>query len=386
MLSPHPLEKQLDSDRAEFLAWLADGGDGNWRIPCGAVVVVPDDTDGLGQDQTRDLRERLHDPCGEQIRRRDDAVDISRDHALGQVAPRLPAVGAVHSVERDHIHRQERSLGHRVEEASAPLGDRLKGGRAADEDDPPPPGLDQMCCGEMPTADIVDVHAAEQTGLIVIIQQHERRTAHAVRPGENAIGAWLGDGWFRGRIGFEGAGARLAELVHERGYRVSTGFLGTPVVTDALTRTGHLETAYRMVLNHDAPSWMATIDLGATTVWERWDSLLPDGTVNPGDMTSFNHYALGSVAHWIHGTIAGLSTTAPGGRELRIAPRPGPGVSSAGATLVTPYGEASVDWQLDHDRLTVSYTVPVGATAIVDLPGRAPARVSHGTYSDQLAV
>ncbi|MGB4777338.1 family 78 glycoside hydrolase catalytic domain [Microbacterium sp.] len=186
--------------------------------------------------------------------------------------------------------------------------------------------------------------------------------------------------------GLERAGTRLDALIRERGYRVSTGFLGTPVVTEALTRTGHLDTAYRMVLNHDAPSWMATIDLGATTVWERWDSLLPDGSVNPGDMTSFNHYALGSVAHWIHGTIAGLSVSAPGGRELRIAPRPGPGVSSAGATLTTPYGEAAVDWELVGDQLTLSYTVPVGASAVVELPGREAVRVGHGSFAAQLSI
>ncbi|QKJ20791.1 glycoside hydrolase family 78 protein [Microbacterium hominis] len=177
------------------------------------------------------------------------------------------------------------------------------------------------------------------------------------------------------------AGDRLAVLVRAHGHRVATGFLGTPVVAEALTATGHTDTAYALVLNHDAPSWMATVDLGATTVWERWDSLLPDGTVNPGDMTSFNHYALGSVAHWIHGTIGGLSTVEPGWRRIRIAPRPGPGVTSAMASHMSPYGMASVDWAVHDGDLRVSFTIPVGATAVVDLPGTDPYTVGHGIHT-----
>ena len=182
------------------------------------------------------------------------------------------------------------------------------------------------------------------------------------------------------------SGDRLDELVRARGYRVSTGFLGTPVVADALTRTGHLDSAYRMLLNHDAPSWMATIDLGATTVWERWDSMLPDGTVNPGDMTSFNHYALGSVADWIHRTIGGLAPAAPGYAEIRVAPRPGPGVSSASVSHLTPFGMAAVSWRVVDGEMTADFTVPVGARAVVDLPGRELYRVDHGAHTATVTV
>ena len=87
--------------------------------------------------------------------------------------------------------------------------------------------------------------------------------------------------------------ARLAELVRERGYRIATGFVGTPLVTDALADAGHRYAAERLLLQTECPSWLYPVTMGATTVWERWDSLLPDGSVNPGEMTSFNHYALG---------------------------------------------------------------------------------------------
>ena len=81
---------------------------------------------------------------------------------------------------------------------------------------------------------------------------------------------------------------------------MATGFAGTPFVLDALSRTGHVDTAYRMLMEKECPSWLYPITMGATTVWERWDSMLPDGSINPGEMTSFNHYALGAVADWMH--------------------------------------------------------------------------------------
>ncbi|HCX85166.1 MAG TPA: alpha-L-rhamnosidase, partial [Micrococcales bacterium] len=174
------------------------------------------------------------------------------------------------------------------------------------------------------------------------------------------------------------AGARLAQLVRESGYRVATGFAGTPVVTQALADTGHLEEAYALLLSRRSPSWLAMVDLGATTIWERWDSMLTDGTVNPGDMTSFNHYALGSVADWMHRVVAGLAPASPGYRTLRLAPRPGGGLTRAGARHLTPYGEASVAWEIADGELTVRWHVPVGCTAEVDVPGVAPFAVGHG--------
>ena len=115
---------------------------------------------------------------------------------------------------------------------------------------------------------------------------------------------------------------RLAAVVREGGYRIATGFVGTPLVTDALSDGGHIDAAERLLLQTECPSWLYPVTMGATTVWERWDSLLPDGTVNPGEMTSFNHYALGAVADWLHRTVAGLAPDAPGYARLRIAPRP----------------------------------------------------------------
>lgn len=164
-------------------------------------------------------------------------------------------------------------------------------------------------------------------------------------------------------------GERLAELVRENGYRIGTGFIGTPLLLDALLATGQLDPAARLLTRTRAPSWLYPVTMGATTVWERWDSLLPDGRVNPGEMTSFNHYALGSVADTLHRRVAGLAPAAPGYARLRCEPQPLPGLTAAAASLDTPYGKADVGWAVDGDRLRVTVVVPPNTSADVRLPG-----------------
>lgn len=168
----------------------------------------------------------------------------------------------------------------------------------------------------------------------------------------------------------EKAGERIASLSSARGYTISTGFVGTPIVLPALTEVGNTVTAYRLLTETACPSWLYPVTMGATTVWERWDSLLPDGSVNPGEMTSFNHYALGSVADWMQQTIGGISPDVPGYRRIRFNPIPGRGVSSATASLLTPYGRASCQWSIDGRQVTLSVVVPPNTTAVVVRPGR----------------
>ena len=177
------------------------------------------------------------------------------------------------------------------------------------------------------------------------------------------------------------AGVRLADLVREAGNRIATGFVGTPLVCDALTMTGHADTAYDLLLEQGCPSWLYQVVQGATTVWERWDAMLPDGTVNPGTMTSFNHYALGAVADWLHRSVAGLAAAEPGYHRIRFAPRPGGGLTHASATQRTPYGVTSISWRIDDDRLHVDVVVPVGATAELELPGTAAEELGHGSHT-----
>ncbi len=175
-------------------------------------------------------------------------------------------------------------------------------------------------------------------------------------------------------------GERLLELVRRDGYRIGTGFVGTPLVLDALSGAGAVAAAGRMLLETELPSWLYPVRLGATTIWERWDSMLPDGRINPGDMTSFNHYAFGAVADWLHRVLAGLSPQSAGYRRVRIAPHPIAEVEAAAFELHTPFGRALVDWRIAEGRLETIAVVPPNVRATVELPGNDPFEVGSGEH------
>jgi len=176
-------------------------------------------------------------------------------------------------------------------------------------------------------------------------------------------------------------GDRLAQLVRANGYRIGTGFVGTPLIADALTETGHVDTAARLVLQTENPSWLYPVTMDATTVWERWDSMLEDGTINPGEMTSFNHYALGAIADWLHRCVAGLAPAEPGYRRLSVRPQPLAGLDHASATLATAYGTARAGWHRQGDNVVVEVTVPANAEADVVLPDGSQHSVGSGAHS-----
>lgn len=169
-----------------------------------------------------------------------------------------------------------------------------------------------------------------------------------------------------------GAGRRLADIIRVSGYRISTGFLGTPLVCEALEKSGAGAVAMRLLLQRRCPSWLYPVSMGATTIWERWDSMLPNGDINPGEMTSFNHYALGAIAHWLITGVAGLKATSPAWRTVLVKPVVGSGLSHAKARQRTPYGDVEVSWRLDGDALDLELALPAGVTAEVRLPGAAP--------------
>jgi alpha-L-rhamnosidase len=183
------------------------------------------------------------------------------------------------------------------------------------------------------------------------------------------------------------AGAHLRRLVRRAGHRIATGFLGTPLVLGALTETGHDDLAYGMLLQTRPPSWLYAVGLGATTIWERWDALRPDGTVNGDAMTSFNHYALGAVADWMHRTVAGILPLAPGYRRIRIAPQPGGRLTWAQASLRTPYGAVASSWRLEGSVLTLELVVPPSTAAEVVLPaGLGRHEVGAGSHRWSMEV
>lgn len=165
------------------------------------------------------------------------------------------------------------------------------------------------------------------------------------------------------------AGTRLARSVRKSKFQVSTGFAGTPLISHALTKTGYPQLAYRMLQEKNCPSWMYPITMGATTIWERWDSMLPDGSINPGEMTSFNHYALGSIINWLHKTVAGVSPLEPGWRHILVQPVPGGTVTSAEAIYETSYGRLECRWEVkEGSAFHLEAIVPPNSKAHVILP------------------
>ena len=188
----------------------------------------------------------------------------------------------------------------------------------------------------------------------------------------------------------EAIAAGLAEDVRRENGRIATGFLGTPLVLFALSHNDYLAEAYLMLLRRDAPSWLYQVDRGATTVWERWDAIKPDGSIHGGDMDagsgdggggsmlSFNHYAYGAMIDWVYRTVAGLAPDAdePGYRLVHVAPRPAVGLDHAAAAIDTRLGRLAIDWTIAGDVFEATLEVPFGARALLDLPVTAASVVT----------
>ncbi len=161
---------------------------------------------------------------------------------------------------------------------------------------------------------------------------------------------------------------RLVHVINRDRKALRVGMLGAQVLLDVLTDAGHADLAYALLLREEVPSWLYAVKMGATTIWERWDSMLPDGSINPGDMTSFSHYAFGAVADWIQRRIGGIAPAAPGYRVIRFSPMPGGGIDWAEASLDSPYGKVSSQWRIADGTLDLTVDVPSGTTGIVSSP------------------
>ncbi|WP_039934475.1 alpha-L-rhamnosidase [Streptomyces viridochromogenes] len=177
----------------------------------------------------------------------------------------------------------------------------------------------------------------------------------------------------------EPAADRLVSLIRGKDWHLSTGFLGTPRLLPVLTDTGHVDVAYRLLEQRSFPSWGYPIDRGSTTMWERWDSIRPDGSFQDAGMNSFNHYAYGSVGEWMYANIAGIAPGEPGYRRVLVRPRPGGSLKRAQGRLHSVRGPISTRWTLDGERFSLSLGVPANTTAEVWIPLRRDAdQVTHG--------
>ncbi|MDQ0895950.1 family 78 glycoside hydrolase catalytic domain [Agromyces ramosus] len=174
-------------------------------------------------------------------------------------------------------------------------------------------------------------------------------------------------------------GDRLVEAIEARDWHLSTGFLGTPHLLPALSAVGRDDIAYRLLLEKEYPSWLYELTMGATTTWERWDSIRPDGSFQDPGMNSFNHYAYGAVGEWMYSSIAGITATGPGYSTFDVAPRPGGGLTHADVSHESPYGEVRSSWkQQSGHELSLDVTVPANTTALVHVPAVSKHAVLEG--------
>jgi alpha-L-rhamnosidase len=166
---------------------------------------------------------------------------------------------------------------------------------------------------------------------------------------------------------YERAARYLIEDIEKRGYHLSTGFIGTKSLMQALSIIGRDDVAFRLLHNDTFPSWGFSIKQGATSIWERWDGWTPQkGFQDPG-MNSFAHYSFGAVYGWMAHTIGGINLAAPH-KMVRIAPRIDPDLSWARTSYKSLFGTIATEWKRDGDRLELKVTIPVNTTAMVWLP------------------
>jgi alpha-L-rhamnosidase len=151
---------------------------------------------------------------------------------------------------------------------------------------------------------------------------------------------------------------------------ITTGFLGTPVICQVLSDYGYLGQAYMLLNRQEYPSWLYPITRGATTIWERWDGIKPDGSFQDEGMNSFNHYAYGAIGQWLYAVVAGIEIDPryPGYKHILIQPHPGGGLTYAKASLEALYGNISTSWQITGETMEVDAVIPPNTTATLLLP------------------
>jgi alpha-L-rhamnosidase len=171
----------------------------------------------------------------------------------------------------------------------------------------------------------------------------------------------------------------LVTNIESYGNHLTTGFLGTPYLCHVLTRFGRTDVAYKLLLQETYPSWLYPVKMGATTIWERWDGIKPDGSFQTTGMNSFNHYAYGAIGDWMYRVMAGLDTdeSEPGYKKVIISPQPGGKITHANAQLETLYGLTVSDWKIENGLFKLKVVIPPNATAQIKLPGAAQAVVTE---------
>jgi alpha-L-rhamnosidase len=169
------------------------------------------------------------------------------------------------------------------------------------------------------------------------------------------------------------AAERLVANIKSYGTHLTTGFLGTPYLCHVLTRFGYTDVAYALLLQQKYPSWLYPVKMGATTIWERWDGIKPDGSFQVPSMNSYNHYSYGAIGDWMYRVMVGLDTyeDGPGYQHIRVQPHIGGGFTIASASLDTYYGKLSNSWKLESGKLSMDVEIPANTTATIFIPADA---------------
>ena len=174
---------------------------------------------------------------------------------------------------------------------------------------------------------------------------------------------------------------KLEELVHKFDDKMSTGFLGTPYILHVLAENGKTELAYKLLFNEENPSWLYSVNHGATTMWEHWNGIKEDGSFWSADMNSFNHYAYGAIGDWLYGVIAGIKVNEVGYKSVTLAPKPDKKLKYVNCSVDTPYGRLESNWYYKGKSVCFEFSVPPKVSATVVLPNGSQYTVGSGRYN-----
>jgi alpha-L-rhamnosidase len=176
------------------------------------------------------------------------------------------------------------------------------------------------------------------------------------------------------------AAKRLADNIRRYGNHLTTGFLGTPYLCHVLSRFGQADVAFTLLMQENYPSWLYPIKMGATTIWERWNGIHPDGTLEVPSMNSYNHYAYGAIGDWMYRTVAGIDTKADqvGYKGITIKPTVGGGFTKIDANYETPYGKVTSSWKVEGGNFVLDVVIPPNTTATVYVPTKGAGAVTEG--------
>ncbi len=173
------------------------------------------------------------------------------------------------------------------------------------------------------------------------------------------------------------AADELNQLVEKNDFHLNTGFLSTPDLCRVLADNGHADTAYRLLLQDTCPSWLYAVKKGATTIWETWDGVRPDGTVHD----SLNHYSYGAITGWLFSGVCGIRLQAG---KLTLCPKPDRALGFAKAEWRSPVGTIQSAWRYEGDKLIIDFAVPV--PAVIELPNGEKHEVTEGEYHDEVLL